>query len=114
MGKTMDGKPITDVLREMEGGQLVDDLTRKFREVLAAARETRKPGKLTLTLDVKPTGSKTMALDASISAKVPEHDRPGSTFFITRDGQLVSDDEDQPRLPLREVEAAQRKPVEVA
>lgn len=98
------GKPITDILREMEGGQLVDDLTREFNKIVAAARETRKGGKLVISIDIKPQGFKTMAVDASFKATVPEHDRAGSTFFVSKDGQLVCDDEDQPRLPLREVE----------
>jgi len=51
-----EGKPFSDVLREIEGGRFVDDLTRDLRKVVNAVLETRKAGMLAITIKVVPTG----------------------------------------------------------
>jgi hypothetical protein len=94
-------KPATDLLREIENGQFVADMTAKINEIVAAVLEVRKNGKLTISLDFKPTGKGTVNIDADISAKVPEHDRPTSTFFVGNDNvTLQRRDPNQPDLPL--------------
>lgn len=99
----IEGKPFTDVLGELEGGYFLREMTAKLYEVVRAARETRKAGEIKLAIKVSPTGRGSVELDAKIDAKVPEHDRPTTTFFLTPDGTLMRNDPNQPRLPLREV-----------
>lgn len=98
------GKPATDTLRELENGEVVCDLTAQIQKVTAAAIETRKAGSITLTLKIAPTGRGNITVDAQIASKIPEHDRPSTGFFTTPDGQLIRDDPNQPKLPLRSVE----------
>lgn len=98
----IEGKPFTDVIGELEGGDVLRELTAKLYEVGRAVRDTRKDGSLTLNVKVSPTG-KSFLVDAKIVAKVPEHDRPSTTFFMTPEGTLMRNDPNQPRLPLREV-----------
>lgn len=109
----INGKPATDTLRELEGGQVVRDLTAQMQDVVNAAIETRKAGTVTLTLKVSPTGRGNVTIDANIASKVPEHDRPSTIFFTTPDGQLVRDDPNQPKLPLRSVDRDDGPPREV-
>ena len=98
----IEGKPFTDVVGELEGGDLLRELTSKLYEVGRAVRETRKDGTITLAMRISPTG-KSFVVDAKITAKTPEHDCPTTTFFMTPEGTLMRNDPDQPRLPLREV-----------
>jgi len=97
----IEGRPLTDILGELENGYSLRELTAKVYEVARAARETRKPGALKLTIKVSPTGRGSVELDAKMDATVPEHDRPTTTFFLTPDGTLMWNDPNQPRLPLR-------------
>lgn len=98
----IEGKPFTDIIGELEGGQFLQEITAKLYDVGRAVRETRKEGTVTLALRISPTG-KSFIIDAKFTSKVPEHDRPTTTFFMTPDGTLMRNDPDQPRLPLREV-----------
>lgn len=98
----IEGKPFTDVIGELEGGDVLRELTDKLYEVGRAVRDTRKEGTVTLAVRVSPTG-KSFIVDAKIAAKIPEHDRPSTTFFMTPEGTLMRNDPAQPRLPLREV-----------
>lgn len=98
-----DGKPITDTLGEIENGQFLRDLTRELRKITNAVSDTRKVGKLTISLEIKPTGRATVEIAAKYDAKAPEHDRPTTVFFLTDGGTLLRDDPTQERLPFREV-----------
>lgn len=102
MENHIEGKPFSDVLGELEGGDVLRELTTKLYEVGRAVRETRKDGTIQLSIKISPTG-KSFVVDAKIAAKVPEHDRPTTAFFMTPEGTLMRNDPDQPRLPLREV-----------
>ena len=107
------GKPLTDVLGEIEGGTLLHDLTEATYNIIAAVMETRKPGRLKLSISFTPTGRGTVNVDASFDATEPEHDRPSTTFFVGKDFSLQRRDPSQPDLPLREVEQPNNKPVRV-
>ncbi len=102
MENHIEGKPFSDVLGELEGGDVLRELTDKLYEVGRAVRDTRKGGTITLNVSISPTG-KSFIVDAKVSAKIPEHDRPSTTFFMTPEGTLMRNDPNQPRLPLREV-----------
>lgn len=109
----IEGKPFTDVIGELENGDVLADLTRQLYELVHAVQDTRKPGAIKLSISVTPTGRGSVELDVKIDGKVPEHDRPSTTFFVSRDGALHRDDPNQPRLPLREVEQPRTAPVRV-
>lgn len=98
----IEGKPFTDILGELEGGDVLREMTDKLYDVGRAVRDTRKEGTIKLTVKLTPTG-KSFIVDAKIETKVPEHDRPSTTFFMTPEGTLMRNDPNQPRLPLREV-----------
>lgn len=97
------GKPITDVIGELNNGDFIGDLTDELYALIKAVSETRKAGKLTITMNVKPTGRDTVSVAADFSSKKPEDGRPETTFFIGKDFSLQRKDPKQPDLPLREV-----------
>lgn len=107
------GKPFTDILGEIENGQLLRDLTEAIYGVTAAVMETRKAGKIKFVMTISPTGKGTVNIDADFDAVEPEHSRPTTTFFVGKDLSLQRNDPAQPRLPLREVEAPANEPIRV-
>lgn len=99
----IEGKPFTDVLGELENGDVLHDLTNSLYEIVRAVQDTRKPGGLKIAIKVTPTGRGSVELDTKYDTVIPEHDRPTTTFFVANDGSLLRNDPNQPRLPLREV-----------
>ncbi len=104
------GKPLTDTLGEINGGQFLGELTDEMYAIIKAVQDTRKAGKLTVTLNIKPTSKDTVSVAADFSSKKPEEGRPETTFFIAADGSLQRKDPKQPDLPLREVPRSDEEP----
>jgi hypothetical protein len=88
-----------------------EELTAAVYEIIEAVMETRKPGRLKLTLAFAPTGKGTVVVAADYDTTVPEHDRDQTTFFVGDDYSLQRDDPRQHRLPLREVETVRNDPI---
>lgn len=97
------GKPITDTLGEINGGQFLGELTDELYAIVRQVQETRKAGSLTIKLNVKPTAKDVVSVAADFTSKKPEEGRPETTFFVGNDGSLLRKDPKQPDLPLREV-----------
>lgn len=49
-------RPITDTLRILQGGTFMDECSELLADVVKSVDETGKPGKLTITLDLKKSG----------------------------------------------------------
>ena len=80
-----------DYLRELHRGQIHEELSGRFRELIQAVSETGRAGSLTLKLTVKPTGgidSETVALGVSIKAVPPEPERHAALYFVTPEFNL--------------------------
>lgn len=107
------GRPLTDILRDLEGGMLVQEGTEKLAEVLEAVMATRKVGGLTITLAFSATGRGNIEVGAKIKATIPEDARPSTTFFVDKHNNLVRNDPNQPSLPLKAVPEAPRTVREV-
>ena len=90
-------RPITDILREMRRGRIVDDATDALGEVVKAVDATNKAGSVTIKISVKPSkdGGWEKTLSASIATTVPRQDMPDAVFFSNADGDLVRDDPEQ-------------------
>lgn len=95
------GKPITDLIGELEGGSFLIDATQAVYDVMAAVAETRKVGGLTITLAFAPTGRGTVEVAAKIKTTIPEEPRPATAFFVGKDNSLQRRDPNQPSLDLR-------------
>ncbi len=93
-------KPITDVLRDIRRGKVVDRATEMLAEVVRAVDETGKAGELTIKLSIKPEkgGGVIKTISAKVTAKRPEGDLPEGIFYSDRDGDLHRTDPAQPEM----------------
>ena len=87
------------VLLEMQRGQTAALANRKFGELLDAVKETRKKGKLVITLDVTPSEFDTetnevsrVTIDPEIKLTRPEKDLGRGIYFLTKEGDLSRQD----------------------
>lgn len=100
-------RPFADVVRELSGGRVYDDLTTMLGEVVTAVMETGKAGEVTLKIAVKPNGEGSVRVLADAKNKVPTPPLGETIFFATSAGSLIRNDPRQPELPLREVKTEQ-------
>jgi hypothetical protein len=98
------GKPITHTLAKLQQGLFVDKCTDLFTEILRQVEETGKPGKLTITLDVKKVNALVSVL-AKVTDKTPEKAPDADMFYVTEDCDLSVDNPKQRKLDLRVAEA---------
>jgi hypothetical protein len=97
------GNCFSRLLSEFREGESQAELSEQLQEVVAAVRDTGKPGKLTYTIIVKPSGNAIVVTD-EIKTKVPQMPRDASIFFATDQNTLQRENPNQKRLDLRTVE----------
>lgn len=97
-------KPITDVIREYRNGQLVDQATAAFAELIQAVQHTRKGGEFTRKLKVTPESGSANGVEvvADMAVKAPRPTMPKAIFFVDADYSLSRNDPAQ-REMFREV-----------
>ncbi len=103
-------KPIQENIRsvriEDENGDLVpvlDAAGEQFSDMVKSVVQTGKAGKLTITIDVKPSTAGALAVKAAITAKKPKGLPPESLLWPTPDGNLLAEDPRQTKLDLKPV-----------
>ena len=96
----MNVRPITDVLRDIRRGAVVDAASEELAEIVKAVLATEKPGELTLKIKLKPRakGDNAILVSVDLSAKRPQPDLPDAFFFADLDGDLLRDDPNQIRM----------------
>lgn len=83
--------PFPVTIAAVRKGALVNELTEKLAEVVAAVMQYEKPGELVLKLKVKPENAEMVFISDELTVKAPEADRPPTWFFATDDGGLTRD-----------------------
>jgi hypothetical protein len=108
-------KPITDTLRHLRGGVLVDEASDALAELVNAVMESGKPGKLTIELSLTKAGrgSGALVIRDKITVKRPAEDVFETILYATPEGSLVTTDPKQAQLELRQVEEAPARPPKV-
>ena len=104
-------RPITDLLRELRNGQLLEDLASQMATLVSAVESTGKAGSLTLKLDVKPFEKHggAMVVRDTIKLAAPKIESSGTVLFATPEGALQRSNPRQDDLPgIRLAEDAQR------
>ena len=96
-------KLITDTLREMRQGNMVDEASRRLNEVVAAVEEHQRPGEITIKLKIIPKKGYIFVSD-DITTKIPEADKASTLFYATPEGNLQRNDPNQIDLGLRSVD----------
>lgn len=95
-------RPITDTLRSIQGGALVDEATDKLRELMLAVEETGKGGKLLLEVSVaKLTRGGAMTLKGRVKTTMPAEAPAEQIFWLSPDGDPLSEDPSQQKLDLK-------------
>ena len=80
-------KPFAVWLAIQRKGTLASELAEGMADLNRAVLETGKPGTITLTIKVKPTGDEvSVTVSDEVKVKLPEHDRGQSIFFVDEDG----------------------------
>jgi hypothetical protein len=99
----------TDILREIAGGELVDELGDSIRDLNTAIEAAQKGGSITLKIDIKPAGRGSGALEVSynITTKKPQLAARASIMFGTPEGDLLATDPRQQQLDLKSVSSDQ-------
>lgn len=89
-----------DVLMQLRGGKVQEELSELLGKMVEACRETNKKGEITLTLKMSPdlkTG--TYAISESIKTKIPKHDYGDTVFYGTPDDKLTREEIGQEPIP---------------
>lgn len=99
--------PFAVFLQQQRRGLLHGELSDALHDLLAAVKDTGKPGSLTLQIKVKPAAkgnAEQVLVSDLVVAKKPAVERPESIFFLDDSGNLSRSDPRQPELPgIREV-----------
>lgn len=108
----MSVRPITDTLRLLQGGLFLDKCSTALADIVRQVDETGRPGRLTITLDIKKAGG-AVSLLAKMSDKVPETPPDADLFWPTTEGNLSLNNPNQRALDLRTVETQPTQPRQV-
>jgi hypothetical protein len=96
-------RPILETLRHLEGGTFLDASAEKLAEIVKTVDATGKPGKLTLEITVRKASSTALAVEGKAIAKLPKEKPVEALLFPTPEGNLLTEDPRQARLPLAPV-----------
>ena len=105
-------RPITDTLRHVRGGELIDEASEQLAKVVQAVDATGKAGTLTIKLRIKKI-SRSGALEIldDVTSVVPEDEKLTTLMFPTPEGNLVTSDPRQKRLDLKDVTSVPSAPL---
>lgn len=98
-------RPFPDVLRLINNGTFVEELTDATAEAISTAVEAGKKATLTITLSFKPQrGSKEqVTVSHDLKVKLPEFDRPEDHFFVVNGNTVSTKHPRQGELPIASV-----------
>lgn len=89
----------------LDRGRFVVECSREFQQLADAIVETNKPGMLTITIEVSPSGWKEgtarptqFDLKPKVKIKKPQHEAGKTIFFVTDDNKLTREDPDQEQM----------------
>lgn len=108
----MTRRSFTDTLRDIRGGEVLDQLDDQLQELVRAVQSTQAGGQITLTLAVAPMKGSTEAVIVkdAIKLKKPEVKSNGTLMFPTVEGNLQRDNPNQRELPGITLAAERRAP----
>ncbi len=100
----MELKPITETLRHVRGGMLLDEASEKLAEIVKAVDITGKAGRITIELQVKKL-SRSGALEIidKVTSKIPAEAPLTTMMYPTPEGNLITEDPRQQKLDLKSV-----------
>lgn len=102
-------------LQRHRNGGLLAEASEGLQKVVAAVAQTGKPGKLTITLEIKPTkrgDTVFVGLLDDVKTKTPQAQKEGSWWFADESGLLTKNNPNQTEMKF-EPAVHSGKPVEV-
>jgi hypothetical protein len=110
----MSVRPITDVLRHISRGALIDHASDQFADLVRTIDANGGTGKLTLELNVKKASrGGAMLVTGKSTLKKPADEPMEAMLFATPEGNLVADDPRQQKLDLKRVDTPDTPPSEL-
>lgn len=110
----MSVRPITDTLRQIAGGSLLDRSSEQFAELVRAIDENGGSGKLLIELTIKKASrGGAMLVTGKSTLKKPADEPMEAMLFATPEGNLVADDPRQQKLDLKRVDTHDTPPSEL-
>lgn len=95
-------QPITDTLKHIGGGYLLDEAAEKLAKLVSSVGETGRPGKMTIELTLKKaTRGGAMLITGKTKLSAPAEEPMEAMLFATPEGNLVADDPNQKSLDLK-------------
>lgn len=95
-------KPITDILRNIQNGSLVDEASDAMRDLLIRVDESGKTGKLTLEISVsKLSRGGAVALRGKVKVSAPAEAPAEGIFWVSPEGDALTEDPNQQKLDLK-------------
>jgi len=88
-------QPFPEVLRELNGGHAMNELSKSMAKLVKSVRETGKMGELTFKVKVKLASrgaDNTLMLEDCITVREPLADRAQTIFYADDDGVLQRND----------------------
>ena len=104
-------RPITDTLRGIAAGELVQEAGEQLRELVNQVSITEKGGSVAIKISVKPAGRASGAMEVSYEVKttMPKMTRRSSVMWGTPEGDLLTSDPSQAELDLKSVNTGPAK-----
>jgi hypothetical protein len=97
-------RPFVEVLSDLEGGRLLEDLNSGLTELVSQVMAIRKGGTMTLKIGVLPNGETSVEVRAKMDVNAPEPARESTIMFADDASGLRRENPRQMKLPLREVQ----------
>lgn len=109
-------KPITDVMRLLDGGTFVDIATDALSSAVTAVDETGKAAELVIRIKIKkaPRGTNAMLVTTEVQAKLPKSEAQSTLLYPTPEGSFLRDDPRQTKLDLKEAPGTKTEELKTA
>lgn len=104
-------RPILETLHHLEGGAFLNDAADGLAEIVKSVDATGKPGKITLEITVRKAMSTALAIKGKVTVKLPPETPLEALMFPTPEGNLMTEDPRQAKLPLAPVAGANHLPI---
>ena len=107
-------RPLLETLHHINNGTFLVDGADKLADLVKAVDSTGKAGTMTIKVTVRKASSTAMAIRGDITMKMPPESPLESLMFPTPEGNLLTEDPRQGKLPLTAVAQPAALPVGVA
>ena len=92
-------RPFGQILAELGEGSTVIELSEAMWDLIQRVQDTGKAGSITLTIKVSGDGRGRVQVLDEVKLRLPEYNRPQTSFFIDKHGNASRRNPDQPEIP---------------